>query len=99
MSTRPGQVTYFDCPASLDVRIADQERSCVIDAVRIDANVSDEMCGDRRNCSVLAHANSIADRAAALESAALLQRSKVRVPRGGIVCHGIVMEAAMTISE
>ena len=79
-SARPGHQTYFNRPACFEVWIANQERSCVIDAVRIDTNISNKMRRYRRDRSVLPYTHSIADRTTAFERAALLQAFQVRLP-------------------
>lgn len=63
----------------------------MIDAVRIDANISDEMRGDRWSRAMLPDTNSIADRATALKRAARLQLFQIRLPGAVTNTSDVVM--------
>jgi len=69
-SFRPWQFPDLDCSTRFEMRIARQQRRCVIEIIGVDADVADEMCAQRRPLPGLSHAEAIADRAAALESTA-----------------------------
>src|SRR5215470_5595494 len=91
-SARPRQLADLYRSARLEYWIARQQGFCLFEAVGIHPNVACQVPGDRLGRAVLAGADAITDRAAALKAPALPQLMQIGPP-------GIVVSIAIIVHQ